>query len=117
MKRTIAILLCVLVLAFCFAACGRKDEGNVSETTNGTVSDTQRSTTNTERNSKENTSHNNNNRSGRNNDDMQSDKGLMDDMENAMVSVGDAIKDTGRAVGDAVTGTTDTPATGMTGGR
>lgn len=118
MKRTIAIILAVLVLTVCLTGCNRKNGGNVSDTTNGTVSNpTDRA--DHQDNANKSSAANNTQSGSKNsyNDREKQDSGFMDDMERAVDDAGQAIGDVGRAVGDAVTGNNAAPGTGMTGGR
>ena len=118
MKRTIAITLTALLLAFSLIGCGGRNDGNVSDTSNGTVNSSSgryqdglmsgSANSSTEKNSNSNSAE-----SG----SSSQDTGFMNDMKDAASDIGNAVDDAGSAVGDAITGNSGTPSTGMAGGR
>lgn len=125
MKRTIAITLSALALAFTMIGCGSKDTGNVSDSTNGTVTESsgQYRSSDESRHSKTEAGTNSNANANKSRNETENG-GFMNDMENAARDAGEAVGDAGRAVGDAITGNDSTTGaannnagTGMTGGR
>lgn len=118
MKRTIAIAMTAMLLAFSLVGCGGRNDGNVSDTSNGTVnSSSGRYQDGLEnQNTESDTGANTNNRTAQGRDNSQNGS-FMGDMQDAASDIGNAVGDAGRAVGDAVTGQNGTPGTGMSGGR
>lgn len=117
MKRTIAITLTALLLAFSLIGCGGRNDGNVSDTSNGTVNSSSGryqdglTGSNTQSGTEQNRTNNSTqNRSSQND-------GFMNDMRDAASDIGDAVGEAGNAVGDAITGNNTASSTGMTGGR
>lgn len=114
MKRMIAIVLAVLMLALALTACGSRTKSTVSESSNGTITD---NTANRQDESKDNAVTDRTMPSQTQKNNAANDGGFVNDMMDAAENAGDAITDAGRAVGDAITGNNDVSGAGMTGGR
>lgn len=118
MKRTIAITMTALLLAFSLVGCGGRNDGNVSDTSNGTVNSSSGRYQDglTGSNASSGSEKNGTNHSAQSGNSSQ-DTGLMNDMGDAASDIGNAVGEAGSAVGDAITGNSGTPSTGMAGGR
>ena len=98
MKRTIAIMLAVLILSLSLIGCSDAKSGYVSDSTDGTIRDRSESSTV---------------KPGKGEASSRTENALDDIMDSA----GNALEDTGAAIKDATPGAESKSGTGMTGSR